>query len=171
MTDVLPVRESVRHELVAREVRVLRTRQLTSAITRVTVGGESLAGFRSLGPEDHVKLFFPAPPGERIARDYTPASFDEDAQELDLDFVVHGDEGPASRFAAGAAPGTPLVVAGPRGSRLPPRGIRSYVLLADESALPALGRWIAAVIPGAEVTAFVQSDHEDVLEYPLPADE
>ena len=168
MTDTAYVRESVRHEPAAREVRVVRSRRLTSTITRVTVGGDSLAGFTSLGPEDHVKLLFPAPPGERIARDYTPGPFSAEALELDLDFVVHGDEGPAGRFAATARPGDPLVVAGPRGSRLPPRGVTKYVLLADESSLPALSRWIAAVRFSAEVLAYVQSDHEDVLDYPLP---
>lgn len=168
MNDASLLRESVRHDTVAREVRVVRTRPLTSTITRVTLGGESLAGFSSVGPEDHVKLFFPAQAGERVVRDYTPAAFAEDAQELDIDFVVHGDEGPASRFAGAAAPGDPLVVVGPRGSHLPPSGATAYVLLADESSLPALARWIAAVHADAEVIAFVQSDHEDVLDYPLP---
>jgi NADPH-dependent ferric siderophore reductase len=154
---------------VARELNVVRTRPLTSTITRVTLGGESLTGFTSLGPEDHVKLLFRASPGERIVRDYTPAAFSEDALELDIDFVVHGEEGPASRFARAAKEGDPLVVAGPRGSRLPPHAVTRYVLLADESSLPALARWITAVRFDAEVLAFVQSDSDDVLDYPLPS--
>ncbi|WP_210478857.1 siderophore-interacting protein [Naasia sp. SYSU D00948] len=168
MSDATFTRESIRHEPAARELRVVRTERLTSTITRITLGGEALAGFAAHGPEDHVKLVFPAPPGQRILRDYTPAVFDEAAQELSLDFVVHGDEGPATRFAAGARPGDPLVVAGPRGSRLPPREARRYVLIADEASLPAMSRWIAAVRGRAEVVAFVQSESSDVLDYPLP---
>jgi len=162
------VRDSVRHELVRRDLEVLRTTRLTSTIVRVTLGGPELEGFVALGPEDHVKLFFPAPGEERLSRDYTPALHRPAANELDIDFVVHGDEGPASRFAANAAPGDRLVVAGPRGSRLAPTGVRKFVLLADEASLPALGRWIAAAPSDAEVFAFVQSDHPDVLDYPLP---
>ena len=169
MSEATFTRESVRHELALRELRVVRRERLTSSLTRVTVTGDQLAGFSALGPEDHVKLLFPSQDGERITRDYTPAAFDEEALELSLDFVLHGDEGPASRFASGAQPGDPLVVAGPRGSRMPPIGATGYVLLADEAALPALGRWIAAVGDEAEVTAFVQSDHADVLDYPLVA--
>ncbi|WP_210508799.1 siderophore-interacting protein [Naasia sp. SYSU D00057] len=167
MSEASFSRETVRHELAARELRVVRRERLTSSLTRITVGGDQLAGFSALGPEDHVKLFFPSPNGERISRDYTPAAFDADALELSLDFVLHGDDGPASRFASGALAGDPLVVAGPRGSRMPPSGAKSYVLLADEAALPALGRWVAAVGVEAQVTAFVQSDHADVLDYPL----
>ncbi|BDZ47637.1 siderophore-interacting protein [Naasia aerilata] len=169
MTDTAPiVRESIRHEPVARTLRVVRTERLTSTITRVTLGGDELAGFRAVGPEDHVKLVFPSPAGERITRDYTPARHSRDRGELDIDFVVHGDSGPATRFARSAAPGDALVVAGPRGSRLAPQGVAKFVLLADESSLPALARWIEAVRFEAEVFAFVQSDSDDVLDYPLP---
>ncbi|MCU1571326.1 MAG: siderophore-interacting protein [Naasia sp.] len=159
-------RERIRHELLARELRVLRRERLTSTIARITLAGDALAGFAAPGPEDHVKLIFPAPPGERIARDFTPARVREG--ELDLDFVLHGDAGPASRFAATAQPGDPLVVAGPRGSRLAPAGVRKAVLLADESSLAALARWIEALRWRAEILAFVQSDSPDVLDYPLP---
>jgi NADPH-dependent ferric siderophore reductase len=168
MSDALFTRETVRHEPAARELRVVRAERLTSTMTRVTVGGEALDGFSATGPEDHVKLVFPAPPGQRILRDYTPAVFDEAARELSLDFVVHGDDGPATRFASTARPGDPIVVAGPRGSRMPPQGARKYVLIADEAALPALSRWIEAVRWDAEVLAFVQSDAQDVLDYPIP---
>ena len=40
--------------------------------------------------------------------------------------------------------------------------------LQQPHALPALARWIATVQPIAEVTAFIQSDDEGVLDYPLP---
>lgn len=161
-------RQSVRHEPIRRELRVVRRRPLTSTIARITVGGDALAGFTSVGPEDHVKLLFPAPEGERVMRDYTPVGFSAERNELDLDFVLHGDTGPASRWAIAAQPGDPITVGGPRGSRLPPASARKYVLLADESSLPALSRWVAAAGTDVEVLAFVQSDSPDVLDYPLP---
>ncbi|HEY8589526.1 MAG TPA: siderophore-interacting protein, partial [Naasia sp.] len=157
MSDPSPVfaREVVRHEPVRRDLRVVRSEELTSTMVRITVGGESLARFSSVGPEDHVKLFFPAPVGERIARDYTPLAFSPDRLELDIDVVLHGDSGPATRWAGAARPGDPIVVGGPRGSRRAPAGARKYVLLADESALPAMSRWIRAAGVNAEVLAFV----------------
>lgn len=153
-------RERIRHELARRTLTVLRVTPLTPRITRVTLGGAELAGFSAPGPADHVKLFFP----EGEARDYTPAAFhpadDEHDDELDLDFVLHGDEGPASAWAAAAKPGDELVVAGPRGSHLSPAGVSRMVLVVDETAFPAAGRWLEA---GGDALAI------DVLVWPTDA--
>jgi NADPH-dependent ferric siderophore reductase len=137
-------REHLRHELVRRTLHVLRAAAVTPRIVRVTLGGPELEGFTAPGPADHVKVFFPG--GE--SRDYTPAAFRpasaEHEAELDLDFVLHGDEGPASAWAARVAVGDELVVAGPRGSHLAPAGIARLVIVADETAFPATGRWFDA---------------------------
>jgi Siderophore-interacting protein len=95
-----------------RRLTVAATRRLTPSIVRVTLVGDELARFVSLGPTDHVKVFFPDPTtgvltapelaadgvrrptdGVIISRDYTPCEFRPDAvggPELDLDFVLHG---------------------------------------------------------------------------------
>ncbi|THG32340.1 siderophore-interacting protein [Naasia lichenicola] len=161
-------REVVRHDLKLRSLTVTAVQRLTEHLTRVTLAGDDLADFSSVGPEDHVKILFPAPPGERIARDYTPAVHRADTGELDLDFVLHGDSGPASAWASGAQVGDTLNIGGPRGSRLAPNGYRRIVLLADESAVPALSRWIVATRDVSEVIAFVQSDDPAILDYPFP---
>ncbi|GAA4157587.1 siderophore-interacting protein [Gryllotalpicola daejeonensis] len=142
-------RERVRHELVRRTLTVVRTAAVTPRLVRVTLGGAELEGFAAPGPADHVKLFFPG--GE--SRDYTPAAFrpagdggeeGDGAPELDIDFVLHGDEGPASAWAGRAAVGDELVIAGPRGSHLAPSGVSRIVLVVDETAFPAAGRWLTA---------------------------
>lgn len=162
-------REVVRHEAVLRTLTVRSARDITSHIRRVTLVGDELDGFASVGPEDHLKVLFPAPPGERIMRDYTPAAFrpaeGETPAELDIDFVVHTDGGPAGAWAAAASPGDQLQVGGPRGSRKAPHGYARYVLLADESSIPAMARWITAVSGEAPVSAFVQSTDPDILDY------
>jgi NADPH-dependent ferric siderophore reductase len=123
------------------------------------LGRPELAGFISLGTDDHVKLLFPQNAAEQAAletlasiskatarmpamRDYTPRRYDLDTGELDIDFVLHGD-GPASTWAAQAAPGH-LHIGGPR---LDDRAghVRQLLLIGDETALPAIaGAWKAA---------------------------
>ena len=72
-------------------------------------------------------------------REYTPRRIDLVANELDIDFVLHGD-GPASTWAAQAAPGQTLDIAGPRASMVVPDLFDSYLLIGDETAIPAIGR-------------------------------
>ena len=72
-------------------------------------------------------------------RDYTPRRYDAASGELDIDFVLHGD-GPAATWAAQAQPGQFLHIAGPRGSMIVPDMFDSYLLIGDETALPAIAR-------------------------------
>jgi NADPH-dependent ferric siderophore reductase len=73
------------------------------------------------------------------ARDYTPRRYDAAAGELDIDFVLHGD-GPAATWAEQVAPGQYLSVGGPRGSFVVSDDFDWYLLVGDETALPAIGR-------------------------------
>lgn len=147
----------VTHEIKRRKLEVLRVVNLTPRMRRITVGGAQLAGFISLGSDDHVKLFFPQTAEELATlenlelsagmksktmppmRDYTPRRYDLDTLELDIDFVLHGD-GPAATWAAQARPGQWLYIGGPRGSMVVPDMFDSYLLIGDETALPAIAR-------------------------------
>ena len=147
----------VTHEIKRRKLEVLRVVDLTPRMRRITVGGALLAGFISLGSDDHVKLFFPQTAEELATlenlelsagmksktmppmRDYTPRRYDLDTLELDIDFVLHGD-GPAATWAAQARPGQWLYIGGPRGSMVVPDMFDSYLLIGDETALPAIAR-------------------------------
>jgi NADPH-dependent ferric siderophore reductase len=134
----------VRHEAKRRELRVSRIERLAPSMLRVVLKGAELAGFTSLGFDDHVKLFFPAgeggAAGAAAMRDFTPRRYDAGAGELWIDFFLH-EAGPAASWAAQAEPGQALSVGGPRGSFvIPVAGIDSHVLIGDETALPAIGR-------------------------------
>lgn len=177
MNESAPIRHGiarVRHELKMRELAVRRLTQLTPRMLRVTLAGEQLQGFNSASPDDHVKVFFPAPGEEHallphgppgaalhgdgprpIARDYTPRRFDPQRLELDLDFVLHG-EGPAASWAASARVGQRLGIGGPRGSSVVADDFDWYWLIGDETALPAIGRRLDELRPQARVHALIE---------------
>jgi NADPH-dependent ferric siderophore reductase len=51
--------QRVRHELRRRQLAVQAVEKISPKMVRVTLSGEELAGFTSLGFDDHVKLLFP----------------------------------------------------------------------------------------------------------------
>lgn len=163
-------RNYVTHPIVLRRLRVARVSELNPRMRRVTLVGEQLAAFErddlalgefvSTGFDDHVKLIFaadgdieaalpvqraqtidwPEAPTRQL-RDYTPRRFDAATGELDLDFVRHGD-GPAASWAETAAVGDEIHIAGPKSSLVLPEGIDWVLLAGDETALPAIGRFL-----------------------------
>lgn len=166
--------QRVRHQTRVRLLDVIAVTDVTPLMRRVTLAGADLAGFTSLGYDDHVKVFF-FPPGvtpvkpevrpEGLAfeddvprpemRDYTPRRYDPVAGTLDIDFVLHGD-GPASGWAADARVGQKLLIGGPRGSMIVPDTFDWYLLVGDETALPAIGRRIEELPAGKKVVAIVE---------------
>ena len=167
-----PVIHRVTHEIKRRCLQVLRVVDITPRMRRITLGGEQLAGFISLGSDDHIKLLFPQNAAELAAlqsptftikgegpqpamRDYTPRRFDLAIGELDIDFVLHGD-GPASTWAEQAAVGQHLYIGGPRGSMIVPDIFDSYLLIGDETALPAIARRLEELPAGRKVLAVIE---------------
>jgi NADPH-dependent ferric siderophore reductase len=69
--------------------------------------------------------------------------------------VVHGD-GVGSAWADRAEPGMRIGVLGPRGSEIVPLVHDWYLLAADETAIPALGRWLEALPAGVRAVAFAE---------------
>ncbi|MFK4790366.1 siderophore-interacting protein [Microbacterium sp. ZW T5_56] len=154
MTDVQPRfhREVTRYDLVSRSLTVSRVQRVAPDMIRVTLSGAELDGFASVGPADHVKVFFPdtdgvihtrrpdaEPTGTVILRDFTPLPRDG---ELALDFYTHADPGPAAAWAQSVSVGDAARIAGPRGSRGVPADASRVILFADETALPAVTRWL-----------------------------
>ena len=121
---------------------------------RVHLRSPALAGCQSLSPDDHIKLFFADAGGEPVLRDFTPRAFDPAQNVLTIDFALHG-KGLATEWAAGAQAGDTLEMGGPRGSLVVPDDFDWYVFVGDESALPAIGRWVAALRPDVPVATIV----------------
>ncbi len=172
-----PVIHRVSHEIKRRRLDVLRVVDITPRMRRITLGGPELAGFVSLGSDDHIKLMFPQNAAEQAAlqsptfsikgdgpqpamRDYTPRRFDLSLGELDIDFVLHGD-GPASTWAEQAQVGQHLYIGGPRGSMIVPDIFDSYLLIGDETALPAIARRLEELPAGRTVLAVICEAYEE----------
>ncbi|MDR6171880.1 siderophore-interacting protein [Curtobacterium sp. SORGH_AS_0776] len=152
-------------------VRVAAVTSLTPHFVRVTLTGDALAEFSSVGLDQRIKIVLPIPghgftdlpDGEdwyaawralpdavrNPLRTYTVRSFRPDARELDIDFVAHGDTGPASRWVSECRVGDELRIVGPAVPSSPaelPTGAAEFdpgaanrILLAgDETAAPAI---------------------------------
>ncbi|MCX4718887.1 SIP domain-containing protein [Streptomyces virginiae] len=176
-------RSVVTFPIVLRELTVLRVSDVTPGMRRVTLGGPQLHAFehaglslpalRTEGFDDHVKFFFaeegrePVLPrqnvssldwpsdGRPISKDYTPVRFDPVAGEIDFDFVRH-DGGIASSWAQRAAPGQVTWIAGPKMSHSHPEGADWLLVIGDETALPAIGRWLDEMPEGTRARVFIE---------------
>lgn len=159
-----------------------RVRLTGEQLREFPVSGGTAAAFRSTGFDDHVKLFVPMegqerPPlpvqgpdrlewggagGRPVAKDYTPRRFvpTDDGGLLDLDFVLH-EGGFAAGWARRTKPGDPAWIVGPTRSLRLPEGVDRIVMAADETALPAVGRFLD------EWTASVAVDI--IVDVPSPA--
>lgn len=175
--------ELIIHPLVLRCVRVQAVVDLTPRMRRITFTGPQLGSFTrdgltlppfaAPGFDDHVKLIFAAdgdvdsvlpaqlaggiewaPSDTRQGRDYTPRRFDPSSLQLDLDFVMHGD-GPAASWARNAEIGDDLWFAGPKSSTVLPEQIDWVLLAGDETALPAIARFLEERPTAAPVRAVI----------------
>ncbi|WET80657.1 siderophore-interacting protein [Amycolatopsis sp. QT-25] len=169
------------------EAKVTGVRRLTPHMSRVTFSGASLV---DQAPDQYVKVFFPrpgqaepvlpAPPsGDEVLswyqtylampddvrppmRTYTVRALRPSAQEVDIDFVLHGDEGPASAWASRASAGDRVAFLGPHGLYDVPEGTTWQLLIGDETAIPAIGAIVEALPAGTRAVVYVEiGDRED----------
>ena len=165
--------------------RVVRTGRLSPSFQRVTIESPELAEFEWRGLDHWFRLFFPlsADAGLRLpdvrgrlwwksylaipdeqrphCSNYTVAGYRrlDDRAELDIDVVLHWHEGRLSGVAAwsvAAEPGSPVGILDQGVLFDPPRDTTGYVLVADESGLPAV-RGILRDLPADAVgTAIIE---------------
>lgn len=136
---------------------------------RISFTGADLADYPNDGPGTHCKILLPAPgqsevvlpePGgdgwssvepRPVMRTYTPRLVDTAARTLTVDFAMHEHAGPASAWAAAAAPGDTLVVTGGRGAYRIDAGADWTLLVADATALPAVATMLEDAPTGTRV--------------------
>jgi NADPH-dependent ferric siderophore reductase len=162
---------------------VVSVADVTPSVRRVSLAGTPSA-VAAAGPTVNVlvpRVGDPAPHWPRVAKDgrivwpqgshgislrsYTARRQDADAGQVEIDFVLHGD-GPAAAWAAAAAPGALLGVAG--AGALGERPAGQMLLVGDETALPAIHRILAAAAPTTRGVALLEVAGP-AEEQPLPA--
>ncbi|HWL45451.1 MAG TPA: SIP domain-containing protein [Ilumatobacter sp.] len=146
-------------------------------LRRITFGGGDLDEFAPLGPDTFVYVLVP-PAGRAeltIGRDfsweavgampeadrpggayYTVRQWDAATHRLEALFVLHGDEGSGSAWAMRAAPGDPVALWGPREAFEPPPGTDWYLLVADETGLPAVAAILEQLPSGTPARVFAE---------------
>nr|WP_245248164.1 siderophore-interacting protein [Tianweitania sediminis] len=160
-----PLTTRIKHELVRRRLTVKAVDRLSPGMVRILLGGDELKGFTSAAPDDHIKLFF----GDDM-RDFTPRFYDPEENTLAVDFVLHAG-GPAGDFAARAKVGDHLTIGGPRGSLVVSDEVTRWLLIGDETALPAIARRLEELRPGNRAQAVVVvADPDEEQPLTSPAD-
>src|SRR5690625_1348105 len=184
---------------------VVNTAQISPTFLRVTFTGDDFADFAPGGHDQRIKIIFPMPDGvvasfphfvddswyqfwrslpeeeRNPMRTYTVRASRPDVNEVDVDFAIHPDAGPATTWAATAQPGDSVVIIGPNRHhpgdtggiawRPNPR-TRNLLLVGDESAAPAISAILADLVlePGQELTAIIEvPTAADILDLATPA--
>ncbi|GGM23753.1 siderophore-interacting protein [Micromonospora yangpuensis] len=163
MTQTLPITP---WRLFTVEVRAVR--RLSPSFVRVTFTGADLDRFADNGYDQRIKLALPLP-GQRGVylpqgpdwyaqwralpehrrnpiRTYTARAVRAQLGELDVDLVLHGDGGPATRWARRVRPGDEVAIVGPDagydgdhgGIEFRPPTSGELLLAGDETAVPAI---------------------------------
>jgi len=170
-------------------VRVTRTLRISQTFLRVTFTGDDLTTFGTDGLDQRVKVLFPsegtglsdlggddgdadwyarwrALPNSRRnpMRTYTARAVRPHDSEVDIDFVIHGLEGPAAVWLSTVQVGDEVVIVGPdaRSSRSAdgidwhPGTATQLLLAGDETAAPAICSILSSLPTGVTATAFIE---------------
>ncbi|MBX8470771.1 MULTISPECIES: siderophore-interacting protein [unclassified Pseudomonas] len=184
------------------DVVLRHKQQLSPHLMRITLSSPTVTEMATWAPDQRVKLFFPAADGSPAKlsqgegwyarfrsmlidrrpamRTYTIRHLRAESGEVDIDFVLHGETGPASRWALRAQPGESMQILAPD-SRFsaqeaggfewkPPQTLKQLLLVADATALPAamgILEELAALAEPPQAQAFFEVDsREDMLAVP-----
>lgn len=186
--------------------KVRATERISPGFMRVTLEAEQLRHFAPYGLDQRIKLILPnargnyanfwrvqetspstrawqqlrnaLPEADRnLMRTYTPSAVRPELGQVDVDFVLHENPGPASSWALQAAAGDELVISGPdiragnmlQGIQWQPGQAHHLLLIGDETALPAMRNIVTTQGPGTQLQALLEvSEPADALTWQAP---
>ncbi|MEF3404382.1 siderophore-interacting protein [Agromyces sp. CCNWLW203] len=182
------------------DATVAAIRRMSPHFVRVTFRSDDLRDLGWDGPDQRLKVVLPlaesgyddvpfegdwysawrALPDDRRnpIRTYTIRASRPELGELDVDFVAHGDSGPASRWIAAAEVGDRMLVIGPDatsdeesgGWEWHPGAARTLLIAGDETAVPAVGAILEQLPADARGAVFLEvPEAGDELDLRAPA--
>lgn len=119
-----------------RTLTLLQKQYVTQNMLRLTFGSPNLSGFPEDQESGYVKLMFPSENGGTLMRTYTIRH--QRADEIDIDFAIHGDSGIACHWALHAEIGEELLIGGPGPKKLISEDADWLLFIGDMTALPAI---------------------------------
>lgn len=155
-----------------RPLEVRRVEDRSPRLRRVVVGGPALSGFAIDRPAASVRLLLPRDGGGLVLptwngneflfadgtrppiRTLTPLDAGSDG-ELALEVALHGPSA-LTTWARSTEPGAPVALSGPGRGYEVDRTATSFLLVGDESALPAITTLVPALPHGAVVDVVVE---------------
>lgn len=166
-----------------RFMTVKDTARVSANMIRVTFAGPEVAGVRRGSAGANCKLQLPEPgqsldafmaqvhSGPKpVTRTYTIAHVRDDPWEVDIDFVDHGDRGPASAWARAAGPGAFLNMMGPSEDKITDFAADYWIVGADMAALPMAAAYLNKMPADAKGLALLEIlSAEDRQDFPIPA--
>ena len=176
-------------------LEVIRKEQISPNFMRVTLGGDDVARIPARGFDHWGRLFLPQEDGEtsfdlpdkqdllgylkylRIPgphrphlRNYTIRAVRHDVNEVDIDFVVHGDEGVATRWVRRVEPGGKVAYLDQGCGFDLEDWADEFLIATDETGLPAAVGILAGLPRDARGAAFIElPDEADKQEVDAPA--
>jgi len=149
-----------------RQVAVVGVENPTPRVVRVILDGPELGDLIVAEPAASVRLLLPSPGASEVVipiwngnefllpggqrptiRTFTPIRGPGSNSELALDIVAHGS-GAASDWATAAVVGVRAAVSGPGRGYLSDPDASSFLLIGDETAVPAISQLVAALPSG-----------------------
>ncbi|OKH90216.1 siderophore-interacting protein [Thalassospira sp. TSL5-1] len=153
-----------------RQFEVIRKTNVTPNMLRITLGGDGMRTFPEDQASAYVKLMFENPGQEKaIRRTYTVRAQRE--TEIDIDFVLHEDGGPAASWAADCKPGDKISIGGPGPKKLVDHNADWILIVGDMTALPAIsvnleqlpadarGYAVIEVLSEADIQSLTKPEH------------
>ncbi len=137
--------------------RVCNITDTTPHLRRISLTHPSLKDVGELNPGAHVKIIIPPEEGNQsVRRTYTIRKLDRVSGMMDIEFVLHGDNGPASAWATNVSVNDYLGLA-IKQSRKIINWSDWYLFVGDESAIPAIAAILESLPEGTPGSAFIKA--------------
>lgn len=171
--------EQVIYPIKAKLIVCKRKQYITPHLIRVTFTGDELIGFAENRNGAHIKVFFPNqesgilqlpvryedrveyPEHKPVPRAYSVRKYHPESNELEIDFVAHGEDSVGSGWAIAAQEGDALGLIGPAGPDPLLQPSDWHILAGDLTAVPAISAILEEMPADAKGAAFIEVESFD----------